>query len=91
MRRETWIGCLSYVPPTEDPAMCSDQESNGDLSLCGAMLNQLSHTSQGPRKVFKQRSIMVRCIIQEDGTGGIVGNGLDRERLVEKVERRLIQ
>lgn len=33
-------------------------------------------------KVCKQRSIMVRFIFQEDDTGGIVGNGLNRERLV---------
>ena len=49
--RETYIGCLSYAPQpgtkpaTQACALIENQTS--DLSLCGTMPNQLSHTGQG--------------------------------------------
>ena len=50
--RETSTGCLSCVPRQEsEPAtQACALTGNGtcDLSLCGTMANQLSHSGQGP-------------------------------------------
>ena len=49
--RQTSISCLSYMPQawTEPAAKaCAlTREQTGNLSLCGTMPSQLSHTSQG--------------------------------------------
>ena len=54
--RETWIGCLTYAPqpgtkPT-NPACALTRNQTSDLSLCGTMPNQLSHTLSGHVRFF---------------------------------------
>ena len=45
--------CARTKDQTWNPGMCQDWEPNDDLSVCGMMPNQLSHTGQGVICKFK--------------------------------------
>ena len=52
----------SHAPATVDLAhksgMCPDQESNQQPLVCRMMLNPLSHSSQGPERIFRAVKIL---------------------------------
>ena len=55
----------SHKPPTGDlacnPGICPDRVSTRNLSVCGTMLNALSHTSQGSMHLLRVCGLACRC------------------------------
>ena len=63
---------------THNPGMCPDQESNGDLSVCGTTPSPQSHTRRGWKSLFKWSGLSQapQFLIREDSQclwGGFAG------------------